>query len=212
MRIAYAGDSTVAFNKFDSYPQTGLSQGLTLYLKDEIWLRSFGVNGRSTKSFIDEGRLQKIDEFLAKGDLFLIQFGHNDEKAEDPSRYAAPFGAYQENLSKMIGVTRRHEAYPVLITPVARRRFDVTGTFLGGSHGDYPRAMKELALRENVPCIDLNALSEAYLENMGDVASRTMYVFPKDNTHLTHYGAVIYAGMIANGLRDLGEPYCAVLL
>lgn len=207
MRVIYVGDSTVTFNKFDTYPQTGLSQGLLLYLKDDVFLRSFAANGRSTKSFIDEGRLKEADEYLAKGDLFLIQFGHNDEKKEDPSRYAEAYGAYQENLRIMIDVARRHEAMPVLITPVARRLFDENGRFLGGSHGEYPAAMRELAGRENVPCIDLNGRGEAYLEAVGDVASRPMYVYPKDNTHLSYHGAVVYAGMIAEGLRELGAPF-----
>lgn len=207
MRVIYAGDSTVAFNKFDTYPQTGLSQGLLLYLKDDVFLRSFAVNGRSTKSFIDEGRLREIDDYLLEEDLFLIQFGHNDEKKEDPSRYAEAYGAYQENLRSMIGVARRHGALPVLITSVARRLFDENGRFLGGSHGDYPEAMRLLARQEGVPCIDLNGRSEAYLEALGDLASRSLYVYPKDNSHLSYQGAVVYAGMIAEGLRDLGAPY-----
>lgn len=211
MRIVYAGDSTVAFNKFDTYPQTGLSQGIALYVKDEIWVRSFGVNGRSTKSFIDEGRLLEIDNFLAKGDLFLIQFGHNDEKKEDPSRYAEAFGGYQENLKNMIDVARRRDALPLLITPVARRRFDEQGCFCPGSHGEYPQAMKELAKREGVPCIDLCKRSEEYLEAIGDLASRPMYVYPKDNTHLSYQGAITYAGFIARALKELGAPYADFL-
>ena len=211
-RIIYAGDSTVTFNKIGDYPQAGLSQGLPLYLKDDVFVWSFAVNGRSTKSFLDEGRLQKVEEILAKDDLFLIQFGHNDEKQQDPARYAAAFGAYQENLKIMIDAARKHEAKPVLITSLARRLFDEGGCFLGGSHGDYPEAMRQLAEREGVPCIDLNRESEAYLKAVGDFASRPMYVYPKDNSHLTYHGAVIFAGMIAEGLRGLGAPYDLVLL
>ena len=211
-RIIYAGDSTVTFNKIREYPQAGLSQGLPLYLKNDIFVWSFAVNGRSTKSFLDEGRLQEIQEILAKDDLFLIQFGHNDEKKQDPKRYAEAFGAYQENLKTMIEAAREHAALPVLITPLARRLFDDDGTFLGGSHGEYPQAMRELAKREAVPCIDLNLESEAYLKVVGDFASRPMYVYPKDNSHLTYHGAVIFAGMIAEGLRRLGAPYDQVLL
>ena len=211
-RIIYAGDSTVTFNKIGEYPQAGLSQGLPLYLKDDVFVWSFAVNGRSTKSFLDEGRLQKIKEILAKDDLFLIQFGHNDEKVQDPKRYAAAFGAYQENLKIMIDAARERAAHPVLITPLARRLFDDAGHFLQGSHGEYPEAMRQLAKKEAVPCIDLNQESEAYLKVVGDFASRPMYVYPKDNSHLTYHGAVIFAGMIAEGLRRLGTPYDHVLL
>ncbi|MBR4733632.1 MAG: rhamnogalacturonan acetylesterase [Lachnospiraceae bacterium] len=211
-RILYAGDSTVKFNRFDSYPQTGISQGLLLYLKDDVFLRSFAENGRSTKSFIDEGRLQEIEKTIAEGDVFLIQFGHNDAKMDDPLRYTEAYGSFQENLKLMADVARKVGAWPVLITPVARRYFDKDGQFLGGSHGEYPKAMKELAERENVPCIDLNAISENYLECVGDLASRPMYVYPKDNTHLTYHGAAIYAGMIAREIKKLGEPYSGLLV
>lgn len=211
-RIIYAGDSTVTFNKIQEYPQAGLSQGLPLYVRDDVFVWSFAVNGRSTKSFLDEGRLQNIERILAKGDFFLIQFGHNDEKKQDPARYAAPFGDYQKNLKVMIDAARKYEALPVLVTPLARRLFDEGGHFLGGSHGDYPEAMRRLAEREGVPCIDLNRESESYLERVGDFASRLMYVYPKDNSHLSYHGVVIFAGMIAEGLRKLGAPYDQVLL
>ncbi len=87
-KILYAGDSTVKFNKIDSYPQTGISQAMLLFLKDGVEMRSFAQNGRSTKSFIDEGRLDRIDREIGEGDFLLIQFGHNDEK-DDPGIHTA---------------------------------------------------------------------------------------------------------------------------
>ena len=211
-RILYAGDSTVTFNKISTYPQTGLSQGLLLYLKDDVFLRSFAVNGRSTKSFIDEGRLAEIDRYLKKDDFLFIQFGHNDEKKEDPVRYADPYGAYKENLKIMIGTARKHGAYPVLITSVARRLFAPDGHFLPGSHGEYPEAMRQTGKEEGVPCIDLNTKSENYLASIGDYASRPMYVFPKDNSHMTYFGASVMAGFLADGLLNLGAPYSDLLI
>lgn len=211
-QIVYAGDSTVTFNKFDTYPQAGLSQGLLLYVKDEVFMRSFAVNGRSTKSFLDEGRLGFVSEVLAKDDLFLIQFGHNDEKKEDPTRFTEPFGDYQKNLKSMIDLARERGAHPVLITPITRRYFDEQGSFLPGHHGAYPKAMKELAAREQVPCIDLTQLTGTYVEHLGDMPSRALYVYPKDNTHLTHYGATVFAGMLAKELCALGEPYASFFI
>ena len=211
-RIGYIGDSTVTFNKMNTYPQAGLSQGLLLYLKDDVFLRSFAVNGRSTKSFIDEGRLDVVEAWLEPGDFLFIQFGHNDEKQNDPSRYAAPFGAYQDNLRSMIGVARKKGATPLLITPMARRLFSPEGEFLGGSHGEYPSAMKQVAREEKVACIDLNMASEAYLAVVGDYASRPMFVYPKDNSHMTNLGAAVMAGFLADGLRRLGEPFSKLLV
>lgn len=215
-RIIYAGDSTVTFNKIATYPQMGLSQGLLLYLKDEVVLRSFAINGRSTKSFIDQGRLAQIDAYLqdkgSEEDFLFIQFGHNDEKQSDAARYAAAFTDYKDNLKQFIAVARKHGARPVLFTPIARRLFDTDGKFLPGSHTDYPEAVRQVAKEEDVPCIDMTTLTETYLSVIGDFASRAMYVYPKDNTHLVMQGAMVYAGFIADGLRKLGHPYVDLLV
>ena len=96
-RILYAGDSTVAFNKINTYPQTGMSQALPLYLKDNIQVISFAKNGRSTRSFIAEGRLAAIEKELKKGDYLFVQFGHNDSKA-DEARHTDPDTDFKENL------------------------------------------------------------------------------------------------------------------
>jgi lysophospholipase L1-like esterase len=211
-RIIYAGDSTVTFNKIATYPQMGLSQGLLLYLKDEVVLRSFAINGRSTKSFIEQGRLAQIDDYLQKDDFLFIQFGHNDEKESDAARYAAAFTDYEDNLKKFIEVARKHEARPVLFTPIARRLFDTDGKFLPGSHTDYPEAVRQVAKEEGVPCIDMTTLTEKYVAMIGDFASRALYVYPKDNTHLVMQGAMVFAGFIADGLRELGHPYVDLLV
>ncbi|MBR5421617.1 MAG: rhamnogalacturonan acetylesterase [Lachnospiraceae bacterium] len=211
-RIIYAGDSTVTFNKIATYPQTGLSQGLLLYLKDNVWLRSFAINGRSTRSFINQGRLDYVDDFLEKDDFFFIQFGHNDQKESDPERYAPADTEFRENLKKFVAVGRKHEARPVLFTPIARRYFDKDGSFLPGAHGEYPRVIREVAAEEGVPLIDMTAMTEEYIAAVGDFPSRALYVFPKDNTHLVMQGAVTFAGFIANALLALGSPYSELLV
>ena len=77
--VYYAGDSTVQTNDIATYPQTGMGQVLSLYLKSEVQVSNHGKNGRSTKSFIAEGRLEPIKARITAGDFLLIQFGHNDE-------------------------------------------------------------------------------------------------------------------------------------
>lgn len=210
-KIVYAGDSTAAFNKIDTYPQTGMSQGLQLYLKDDVEMKSFAANGRSSRSFIAEGRLKQIEAVLTKGDILLIQFGHNDQK-EDPLRHTEPDSTYQTYLVEYVTTARVHGAYPVLVTPIARRLFDETGTFLPGSHGAYPEAMKRVGAEHNVPVIDLTAVTEQYLAELGDLASRPLFVWPKDNTHLKVEGAVVMAGFLCDGLWQLGAPYADLLL
>ena len=116
--IYWAGDSTVQTNDYTTYPQNGIGQIFPIFLKEEYRVENHAKNGRSTKSFMDEGRLAAIDEKIEEGDFLFIQFGHNDEKDEDPSRYTTPFGTFQENLKIYIETARKHGAYPVLITPL----------------------------------------------------------------------------------------------
>lgn len=223
-RIYYAADSTVAQNTYLSYPQTGIGQALPLYLKKEHIVQNHAVNGRSTKSFIDQGRLASIYNDLREGDFLFIQFGHNDEKKDDPDRYCAPFGEYQTNLEKYINVARNRNAYPVLITPLMRRKFDKNGQLDKNTHGDYPEAMKQLGKKLNVPVIDLCELSLDLLSKTGDEGSRKWFMcFPaglyenypdgkEDNTHLRFEGAMVFAGLIAEELKKLGGIYQNLLL
>ena len=209
--IYYIGDSTVQFNKIDTYPQTGMSQVLSLFTAEGVTVHPHGKNGRSTKSFLAEGRFEPVKQAMSQGDFLLIQFGHNDEKIQDPLRYTAPYGEYQQNLRLFITEARNKGAYPVLITPIARRLFDEAGVFRPGSHGDYPAAMRRLGAEESVPVADLTALTEAFLSELGDEASRPLFVWPVDNTHLKPDGAVKMVSFLCEQLRQFGSPYSDLL-
>lgn len=210
MKIFYIGDSTVAVNKIHTYPQTGMAQALPLYLKEGVQVVSLAKNGRSTKSFLDEGRFEPARRDMAAGDLLFIQFGHNDEK-DDPLRHTDAATSFRDNLRYFIGEARKKGASPVLITPIARRLFDEQGDFKPGSHGAYPEAVRIVGREENVPVADLTALTEAYLLRLGDEHSKPLFVWPKDNTHLKVDGAVKMAGFLAQELERLGDPYAALL-
>jgi lysophospholipase L1-like esterase len=209
-KVFYIGDSTVQLNKIDTYPQTGMSQVLELFLAPGIQVLPHGKNGRSTKSFLDEGLFVPVQEQMGQGDFLLIQFGHNDEKA-DPARHTEPFGSYQENLRFFIREARARGAYPVLITPIARRLFDESGKFCPGSHGLYPDAMRQVGAEGNVPVADLTALTENYLAQLGDEASKPLFVWPVDNTHLKYDGAVQMARFLAQELSRFGSVYRQLL-
>ncbi len=222
--IFWAGDSTVQTNDIRTYPQTGLGQVLYLYLIPEVSVQNHAKNGRSTKSFLDESRLIPIYDRITEGDFLFIQFGHNDEKSKDPSRYTDPFGEYEVNLEKFVNAARNKKAMPVLITPLERRCFGEDGRLQAGEHGDYVQGMKETAERLNVALIDLWQMSREKLSAAGEEATRGWYMnlpagvyanFPegqKDNSHLQYAGAVLYAGCIAEGLRKLGGIYADLLL
>lgn len=210
LTVFYIGDSTVARNNIHSYPQTGMSQGLQLYLKESVRIESHAKNGRSTKSFLDEGRFVPVENAMQPGDILLIQFGHNDEK-EDPARHTDPQTTFKANLLLFVDAARRCGAHPVLVTPIARRLFDEKGKFRPGSHGAYPAAVRELAEEAGIPLIDLTAVTEEFLEQLGDAPSKPLFMWPKDNTHLKPEGAVKMAGFLAEGLRSLGGCYAELL-
>ncbi len=222
--IYWAGDSTVQYNDITTYPQTGIGQVFHLFLKPEVKVLNFAKNGRSTKSFIDEGRLAAIEEQITEGDFLFIQFGHNDEKKADPVRYTDPFGQYMVNLERFVNAAREKKAYPVLITPLERRCF-AEGNQLGvGEHSDYVAAMKQAAENLDVPLIDLYSMSREKLRKAGAEKTKDWYmhlpkdVYPShpegltDNTHLKYEGAVVYGGCIAAGLKKLGGRYSELLL
>ena len=208
--LHYIGDSTVARNNIHSYPQTGMSQGLELYLRQDVRVESYAKNGRSTKSFLDEGRFELVKTAMQPGDLLLIQFGHNDEK-EDSARHTDPHTTFRANLALFVEAARSRGAYPVLLTPIARRLFDASGEFRPGSHGEYPAAIRKMAAELQVPLIDLTAETEAFLAQLGDEPSKPLFMWPKDNTHLKPEGAVKMAGFVAGGFRKLGGIYAQLL-
>lgn len=221
--IFWAGDSTVKHNRISSYPQTGIGQVFNLYLKADINVHNHAENGRSTKSFISEGRLEEIDKQIKEGDFLFIQFGHNDQK-EDVARRTEAFGSYQDNLRQFVAIARKHGAYPVLITPLSRRNFNKEGGLDGHTHRDYPQAMKTLAEELALPCIDLSEKSRVLLHKTGDSNSKKWFMHLKpndysnypdgieDNTHLKYEGAVVMAGLLAEGLRELGSIYEELLI
>ena len=221
--IFWAGDSTVATNKYSTFPQTGIGQAFDRYTKEDVVVVNRAVNGRSTKSFIDESRLAYIYNDITEGDYLFIQFGHNDEKKQDPARYTDPHSEFIDNLGKFVNVARNKKAYPVFITSVERRLFDENGKLKESEHTEYVKGMKEAGERYDVPVVDLFTMSRDFLEKTGDEASKKYYMnldkgealwAPEgkiDNSHLKYEGAMLYAGMIAKALIELGEQYQSLI-
>ena len=152
MRILCLGDSIMQYNDWTSYPQTGWVQFLDRFFVPGTQILNFARNGRSTKSFISEGRFDQVLSQAQKGDFALIQFAHNDEKKNDPDRYASPEkgGEFRQNLTMFVKKLMEKGVKPLLLTPVTRRKFE--GDVIVNSHGDYPEAIKETAGELNIPC------------------------------------------------------------
>lgn len=223
-RIFWAGDSTVKQNYFMSFPQTGIGQAYGLFLKKNVKIENYAENGRSTKSFIDEGRLEYIEREIGEGDFLYIQFGHNDEKP-DEARHTTSFGDYQENLKKFVDVARKHKAYPLFITSLYRRLFNEDKkTLVEGTHEDYPDAMIALAKELDVPVIDLCTLSKKKIEDAGYEETKKWFLhvpagvypnFPngkEDNSHLQYEGAYQFSMIIAEEVAKIGGVYAQVLV
>lgn len=219
MRILCLGDSIMQYNDFSSFPQTGWVQELRRFFPEDWDFLNFARNGRSTKSFIDEGRFDVVMANAKKGGFALIQFGHNDEKSADPSRYTSSEegGAFRKNLSYFVRSLRSKGVLSVLLTPMARRMFE--NGHIKNSHGEYPKAIIETAAKENVPCIDMNALTMYFLEKAGDENSKRFYMnfpaglyenFPdgkSDNSHLRPDGANAFSKIAAEEIKKIAVSF-----
>ena len=211
-----AGDSTLADKPDLDYPERGWGQLLREFIRPPLILDNRAVNGRSTKSFRAKGHWDALLEALSPGDWVLIQFGHNDAKATDPSRFADPDGEYRANLRRFVRETRARGGRPILATPVARRRFDEHGAFYD-SHGEYPRVVREVAHEEGVPLIDMETATRALVRDLGEEASRSLFLHfapgehprlaegLRDDTHFSETGARRVAELAVRELARWGS-------
>ncbi|MBR1800273.1 MAG: glycosyl hydrolase 115 family protein [Bacteroidaceae bacterium] len=192
------GDSTMA-NKTSATERGWGMLFPTFVDATQVTVSNHATDGRSTKSFIDEGRWETVRSQLAEGDYVLIEFGHNDEKTTS-SLHTDPQTTYKQNLTKFITEARAAGATPVLLTPIVRRIFGPDGNIYD-EHGEYVAAMKELAADLNVPLIDMNQLSGYYENVAGIVGSRDIHEYYPgkeiDNTHMCQLGAYVTARCVA---------------
>lgn len=222
-RVFLAGDSTMADKTPEAAPETGWGMILPGYFDPAaVQFENHAVNGRSTKSFRELGHWDKMMARVRPGDYVLIQFGHNDQKADDPVRYAPAQTDYRKNLTRFVTEVRAKGAQPILLTPVVRRNFDEQSRFVD-KHADYPQVAREVAAAQKVPLIDLWAKSKNLLEQLGPEDSKALFLhlpaglYPSapagktDNTHFTPFGAAHIATLVAEGLRESGLPLSGFL-
>jgi len=207
------GDSTMAskVNPAEN-PEHGWVQVLAPFFNSSIIIDNRAVNGRSTRSFLNENRWDSVCKILKKGDYVFIQFGHNDQKVEDPKRYTNPHTAYRYNLIKFVMDSRAKGATPVLFSSIVRRNFNDNGVLVD-THGDYPLETRLVAQQYNVPFIDLNYLTEKLEESYGMEESKKLHLHFKagensyykqeknDDTHLSNLGATEVAKLVIAALK-----------
>lgn len=205
------GDSTMANKKLEGEnPERGWGQMLSRYFTDDITVDNHAVNGRSSKSFIDEGKWDNVLSKIQKGDYVFIQFGHNDEK-DDPKRHTDPGTTFDANLRKFVEETRAKGGIPVLFNSIVRRNFGKSGADavadaikqddirngidpkapkevieegvkLIDTHGAYLDSPANVAKELNVAFIDLNSLTHKLVEDLGPEKSKELYLWVQPKT------------------------------
>lgn len=197
LRIVLVGDSTVN-------DAGGWGYGFKQFLTDDVECTNTAANGRSSKSFITEGRWAKA--LALKGDYYLIQFGHNDEPGKGPDRETDPATTYPQNLARYVDEVRAIGGKPVLVTSLTRRNFDKSGNGkLAPNLLPYVEAMKRVAAEKQVPLLDLHADSVALCERIGPVETAKFNPISKgkpDTTHLNAGARVVFARLVVAELRQ----------
>ena len=211
--IFLAGDSTMSIKDIKAYPETGWGMPFVNFWDSTVKVVNRARNGRSTKTFISEGLWKSTMDEARAGDYVFIQFGHNDEAVEKKERYATP-DEYKANLVKFIKETRALKAYPILLTPVTRRKFDKEGRIME-THEAYSKLVREVAAGEQVPLIDLDTKSRDLLQEFGEQNSKLLFLqlkpgehpnYPEgknDNTHFNELGARLMAQIVLKEIKEL---------
>jgi lysophospholipase L1-like esterase len=225
------GDSTMS--TIDSTQETfvGWAAVLSQYFTSTITVENDAVSGHSSKSFITEGLWTAVINKVQSGDYVFIQFTHNDE-SDDTSHHTDPWTTFTDNLTKFITETRTKGGNPVLCTPIVRRLFSdstisaigMHNTLSGDSLGNYPRAMRAVARKLNVPLIDLTLKTKVVVESYGSDSSKKIYnyvaagvssLYPyghADDTHLSRFGATLVCALAIEGLKEIGSPLVGYLI
>ena len=206
------GDSTMADKtELAISPERGWGQVFPTYLSSNVRVENHAMNGRSTKSFVDEGRWDSVLVRMHRGDALILQFGHNDAKYTDPKRYSSP-EQYEANLRRMIRQAQERGVQVVVCTPICRRQFNAEGE-LEMTHGRYPAAAKRAAAGAGVPLLDMETITADWLRRLGDQESKKYFMnvkpgggekYPEgkiDDAHLREAGALAVGAMVVEQLR-----------
>lgn len=201
--IFMIGDSTMANKKMDGgNPERGWGMVLPGFFSEDVRIDNHAANGRSSKSFISEGRWEKVISKVKKGDYVFIQFGHNDEKT-DSTRHTDPGTTFDDNLRRFVNETRAKGGIPVLFNSIVRRNFvqpkdasiaeDIRripgaskeqpkeGTVLFDTHGAYLDSPRNVAKELGVTFIDLNKITHDLVQGLGPAESKKLFMFVEPN-------------------------------
>ncbi|HEX2629652.1 MAG TPA: rhamnogalacturonan acetylesterase, partial [Chitinophagaceae bacterium] len=210
IKLWLIGDSTMSIKDPKAYPEHGWGMPFVYFWDSTVTVDNRAKNGRSTQSFMDEGLWKPVMEQMQEGDYVFIQFGHNDEVPTKKTFTTEK--QFSDNLKKYIDDTRSKKGIPVLITPVARRKFDSTG-HITETHAVYAQIVRDVAKANNVWLIDLSEKSKALLQQMGPQSSKYLFNYleagehpnypegKQDDTHFSELGARKMAELVLADIR-----------
>ena len=211
IKIFLAGDSTMSIKSEKNYPETGWGMPFIHFWNENLTIVNKAKNGRSTKTFLSEGLWKQIMDEATAGDYVFIQFGHNDEVKSKVNSYTTP-DEFTSNLKKYIGDAREKKMIPVLLTPVARRKFDADGK-IEETHKEYSALVRKVAAEEKLLFIDLDTPSMKLYQQFGVEQSKLLFCqlkpgehpnYPdgkEDNTHFNELGARLIAQLVLKEIR-----------
>lgn len=222
LTVFMIGDSTMSdYNLAPASPIRGWGQMFAIYFKANVLVDNRAVSGYTTKACL-QNKWPKLIEAIRPGDYLIIQFGHNDSKADKPG-YCSAFGAYKENLERFVRETRERKGIPILATSVARRAYDENDQ-ARDTHGDYPVATRQVCAEQNVPLLEMTLHSMDLLTQLGPERSKILFSNPAqgefpgykppnatragdpnpamDNTHFNAFGASRMADFAAEEIRQ----------
>ncbi len=188
------GDSTVCDQPQEPWNSWG--QMLPRFFGTDVAVANHAESGESLRSALGAKRLDKVVSAMKPGDYLFIQFGHNDMKEKGEG--VGAFTTYKASLKHFVAEARKHGGLPVLITPMHRKSLDADGK-VTNTLGDYPEAVRQAAKEENVPLIDLNAMSKTLYEALGRQNIGKAF---QDGTHHNNYGSYEMARCIVEGIRQ----------
>ena len=212
IKVWLIGDSTMSIKEKKAWPETGWGMPFINFWDSTVTVDNRAKNGRSTRSFMTEGLWKSVIDELAEGDYVFIQFGHNDEVPT--KKTATTPEEFKTNLIKYITETRDKKAIPILLTSVARRKFDAAGK-LESTHEAYSNITRAVAKETNSLFIDVDQKSQVLLQQMGVEGSRYLFNqlkpgehpnYPngvEDNTHFSELGARKMAQLVLAEIRNL---------
>src|SRR6188474_2524377 len=208
--IWLCGDSTMSVKAKRAYPETGWGMPFVYFLDSTVTVENLAKNGRSTSSFRNEGLWKKVVDGAAEDDYVFIQFGHNDE-VPTKKTYTTET-EFKNNLKQYVTEARGKKAIPILLTPMARRKFDANRK-IEGTHDVYSQIVRDVAKEEKVVLFDMDKITQQLYQQFGVENSKLLFMQLKpgehpnypdgrdDNTHFNELGARLVAQLVLNEIR-----------